>query len=68
MSYLANRTISDLHISASDMQCVRHVRAKLRKVFIKEPKTRQLRKDFYKECLEAHRNHQNVMSSVLGGS
>lgn len=57
---LAAYLIRDLHISASGMELVRHVHAKLEPNKRRSRAHRATRHQLYREAIEAHRRHQII--------
>jgi hypothetical protein len=54
--------IRDLHVSATDRECVAHVRRKLRPDVRRSREARETRHEIYRDALAAHRKHRALVS------
>jgi hypothetical protein len=58
---MGSYAIRDLHVSASDRDCIRHVWNKLDKRKRRMPAHSLTRKDIYRDALAAHHEHQELV-------
>lgn len=59
--------VGDLHVSASDIDVVRHVRSKMLKDKRRDPSMRIWRKEVYRQCIAEHHDNQETYRLVQGG-
>jgi hypothetical protein len=56
--------VRDLHVSATDRECIAHVRRKLRPEVRRSREAREARHEIYRDALAAHRKHRALVSEL----
>ena len=59
--------VRDLHASSSNIDCIRHVRKRMKPDIRKDPARREDRKVFYRQCLLAHQKNQALYTMIQKG-
>jgi len=59
--------IGRLHVSTTDREVIRFVRSKIRAEIRRDPAKREVRKQIYRDALDAHHRNQKLYRSVMRG-
>lgn len=60
MSFAATHAVRDLHVSATNLQLIRHLRRKMQMEVLKDRSLRKSRHDFYRQCIKVHHRNQSL--------
>ena len=60
MSFAATHAVRDLHVSATNLQLIRHLRRKMQMEVLKDRSLRKSRHDFYRRCIKVHHRNQSL--------
>lgn len=65
MSLAARHAVKGLHVGATPIQVIRHVRKKMREEVTRDRKLRPTRHELYRAALEAHLANQSLYIAVM---
>lgn len=60
MSFAATHAVRDLHVSATNLQLIRHLRRKMQMEVLTDRSLRKSRHDFYRQCIKVHHRNQSL--------
>lgn len=64
MSLAARHAVKGLHVGATPIQVIRHVRKKMREEVTRDRKLRPTRHELYRAALSAHVQNQQLFASI----
>jgi hypothetical protein len=60
MSFAATHAVRDLHVSATNLQVIRHLRRKMQPEVLINRALRKTRHEFYRQCIVVHHRNQSL--------